>query len=135
MLDALSVEPFAEKIHHLRQCRLRRDVVSADDADPVEVEARLITPHLDRPRLALRHVEDDESAVDGFLQAVDEPLRRRRVARAEGLHDKSFQPRRLQSVPHELRRDAREQLQDADVGVEPPVDDEPSVAFFRDVFL
>ena len=79
---------------------------------------QLSSSHHHRTGLALGDVEDDEAAIDGFLERVEEPFRSGGVARAEGFQHQGTEVRRLQHVADEVFRNAREELQDADIAVD-----------------
>lgn len=117
LLDGLGLEVEAEEVHQLGDGGLAGDVVSADGAGSGEAVAGLVEGAAHTTIDALGDIEDDDAALTGRSDLVDEPLLAGAVASAVGFEDDALDAWRGEQVVQGLRRHAGVELEEHDSGV------------------
>lgn len=97
-------------------------VVAAEHPRLLEPEPRFVELHRDPAAAALGDVEDDDAALDGFVEHADEPLACGCVACAEGLQHDGPQPGSGEHRTQNLLAEPREELDDDDAVGQPAGD-------------
>ena len=107
----------AKQEHEFGDCRLGSDVVTADDTGLHQAVAGFVAFHLNGAGIALGDVDDDNALLAGIVQASQEPVFTRGIARPVGLEYYGLQPWDGQQGVDDVFTDTREKFQDSDVGI------------------
>ena len=105
-------------MHELGDGTLDGGVAAADDSCLLEMEAAVVTRHLNGSLDTLADIDDDQTSVGGLTQGAEQPRMTGGVATAEGAHDDGLQAGRLQDMLQDVATHAGEQRDDDDIGVE-----------------